>query len=107
MQYKIGQILTSTCETELETVFGRKIKVPAGNKTIIGADKMVHHLRNRMIQPIAKNIEINGYDAYGLAEYLVFYLKNNYPMKDIFKDYDIAENDFKEELESALDEIGF
>ena len=40
MQYKIGQILTSTCETELETVFGRKIKVPAGNKTIIGADKI-------------------------------------------------------------------
>ena len=108
MQYKVGQIITSTHEVELETVLpGEKVKVPAGNKVIIGADKLAHHIRSGMIQPVSKEIQIDGYDVSGLAEYLVFYLKNKYPMEDFFEDYDIEESDFKDELEFALYEIGF
>lgn len=76
MQYKIGQTLILKHETEIETVLGRKIKVPAGNKIIIGADKMAHPLTNGMIQPVSKDIEIKGYDAYGLAKYLLTHIKN-------------------------------
>lgn len=106
-QYKIGQILTSKHEIEVETaISGKKVKIPAGNKVIIGADKLAHHIRDGMIQPIAKNIKVDGYDAEGLAEYLMIYLKNRYPLEEFFEDYDIDENDFKEEIEFALDEIG-
>ena len=102
MQYKVGQIITSTREVELETALsGKKVKV------IIGADKLAHHIYNGMIQPISEEIEIKGYDANGLAEYLAFYLKNRYPLKELFEYYGIEESDFKGELEFALDEIGF
>ena len=37
MQYKVGQIITSTREVELETALsGNKVKVPTGNKVIPG-----------------------------------------------------------------------
>lgn len=49
--YKIGQILTSNCEMEVEKMFGEKVVIPKGNKVIIGADNLAHHLRNGMIQP--------------------------------------------------------
>lgn len=108
MQYKVGQIITSTGEVELETFLsGKMVKIPAGNKVIIGADKLAHHIYGGMIQPISDEIEIKGYDANGLAEYLMFYLKNEYPLEEFFEDYDIEESDFKDELEFALDEIGF
>lgn len=108
VQYKIGQILTTTREVELKTFLsGKMVKIPAGNKVIIGADKLAHHIYNGMIQPISEEIEIKGYDANGLAEYLAFYLKNRYPLEEFFEDYGIEESDFKEELEFAFDEIGF
>ena len=108
MTYKIGQILTSKCEKELEiAISGEKVKVPAGNKVIIGADKFAHHLRNGMIQPLTKSARVSGYDTEGLAEYLTFWLKNSYHMDEFFKDNDIEERNLKEELESALEEIGF
>lgn len=44
--YKIGQILTSTEDVEIEKALsGEKVKIPKGNKIIIGADKFVHHIR--------------------------------------------------------------
>lgn len=49
--YKIGQILTSNCEMEVEKMFGEKVVIPKGNKVIIGADNLAHHLRNDMIHP--------------------------------------------------------
>lgn len=105
-QYKIGQILTSNREIELETaISGTKIRVPAESKVIIGADKLAHHI-NGMIQPIAKDIKVDGYDAEGLTEYLMICLKNRYPLEEFFEDYDVDENDFKEEIEFALNEIG-
>ena len=36
----------------------------------------------------------------------MIYLKNRYPLEEFFEDYDIDENDFKEEIEFALNEIG-
>lgn len=39
MKYKIGQILTSNCDIEVEKMFGEKVIIPKGNKIIIGADE--------------------------------------------------------------------
>ena len=53
--YKIGQILTSTEEVEIEKALsGEKVKIPKDNKVIIGADKLAHHIRNGFIQPLAE-----------------------------------------------------
>ena len=48
--YKIGQILTSNCDVEVEKALsGDKVVIPKGNKIIIGADNLAHHLSNGMI----------------------------------------------------------
>ncbi len=105
--YKIGQILTSNCEMEVEKMFGEKVVIPKGNKVIIGADNLAHHLRNGMIQPLGENIEVKGYDAEGISEFIFKWLSRFYPIDEMFEDYEVDEKEFKSEIEYALDEIGF
>lgn len=45
---------------------------PKGNKIIIGADNLAHHLRNGMIQPLGEDIEVKGYDPKGISEFIFF-----------------------------------
>ena len=55
MEYKIGQIITSNEDVEIEKVLsGEKVIIPKGNKIIIGADKFAHHIKNRNDSTITK-----------------------------------------------------
>lgn len=104
-KYKIGQILVSKEEKEVETTFGRKDVIPKGNKVIITAYGMGHHIRNGMKQPLPKDDVVEGYDTEGLAEYLFTCMKRNLPIEEIMEDYDLTKTDVKEVIEEALDEI--
>lgn len=107
MKYKIGQILTSNTETVVEKVFSdEKIVIPKGNRIIIGADKLAHHIRDGMIQPLADDLEVEGYDSSGLAEYIYMWLESHLPLDDWIEDYEISKDDIIEEIEYALDDIG-
>lgn len=107
-KYKIGQILTSNCDAEVEkAISGEKVIIPKGSKIIIGADNLAHHLRNGMIQPLGENIEVKGYDAEGIAEFIFSWISRFYPIDEMFEDYEVDEKEFKSEIEYALDEIGF
>ena len=103
--YKIGEILVSQRETELETNFGRKDVIPKGNKVIITAHRLGHHIRNGMKQPLQKEDVVKGYDTEGLAEYLFTYMKRDLPIDDMMYDYDLTQADVQEVIEEALDEI--
>lgn len=106
--YKIGQILTSNYDVEVEKALsGDKVIVPKGNKIIIGADNMAHHLRNGMIQPLGENIEVKGYDTEGIAEFIFSWISRFYPIDEMFEGYEVDEKEFKSEIEYSLDEIGF
>lgn len=107
MEYKIGQILTSNTEIVVEkALFGDKVTIPKGNKIIIGADKLAHHIRDGMIQPLADGLEVKGYDSSGLAEYIFICLKTHLPIDEWIEDYEISKNEIIEEIKYALDEIG-
>lgn len=107
MKYKIGQILTSTKDVVIEKALSEeKVTIPKGNKIIIGADKLAHHIKNGMIQPLAHDMEVEGYDSSGIAEYIYICLKAHLPIDDWMEDYDISKDDIVEEIEYALDEIG-
>lgn len=107
MKYKIGQILTSNTDVVVErALYGEKITIPKGNKIIIGADKLAHHIRDGMIQPLAHDMEVEGYDSSGIAEYIYTCLKVHLPIDEWMEDYEISKDDIVEEIESALDEIG-
>lgn len=108
MEYKIGQILTSQEEKIVEKALsGEKVTIKKGDKVIIGADNMAHHISTGMIQHLGENAEVKGYDTKGLAQYLYSHLCNYCPLKEILDDYGIEENVFEKEIEFALDEIGF
>ena len=105
MKYKIGQILTSNQDTEVEKALsGEKVVIPKGNKIIIG--ELAHHLRTGMIQPLG-TAEVEGYDSEGLAEYLLFVLKAHFPIDEMLEDYEISERRLLDEIEYAFDDIGF
>ena len=105
MKYEIGQILTSTEDVEVTTVYGRKEIIPKGNKIIIGGDGFAHHLRNGFIQPLPDDDEISGYDCFGLSQYITDKLKSHFPLKEFFEEYEITEEEWSSELEYFLDEI--
>lgn len=107
MTYKVGQILTSKFDVEVEiAITGEKVVIPMGNKIIIGPDKFAHHIRTGMIQPLGENAEIKGYDSRGIAEYLVEKLKC-FPINEMLEDYNIEESELVDEIEYFLDDIGF
>lgn len=107
MKYKIGQILTSSRDVEVEKALsGEKVIIPKGNRIIIGADKLAHHIRDGMIQPLADGLEVKGYDSSGLAEYIFMCMKAHLPITEWMEDYEISKNEIIEEIECALDEIG-
>ena len=108
MEYKVGQILTSKEDVEVEKALsGEKVTIPKGNKIIIGADKLAHHIRTGMMQPLPEDSEIQGYDASGIAEYLYIYLRNHFEIDEMLENYDDTKERFMEEIEYALEEIGF
>lgn len=108
MKYKIGQILTATENLEVEKALsGEKVIIPKGSKVIIGADKLAHHFRDGAIQPLAESDTVEGYDTEGLAEYLLKVLESHFPIREMAEDYGIIRDDLLDEIECALDEIGF
>lgn len=68
---------------------------------------LAHHIRDGMIQPLAKDAEVKGYDASGIAEYLYTSLRNHFPIDEMLEEYDDTKERFIEEIEYALDDIGF
>jgi hypothetical protein len=108
MIYKIGQILTSNTDVEVEKALsGEKVVIPKGNKIIIGADKFAHHIRNGMIQPLPEGTEVKGYDAKGIAEYLYAKLSCMFAIDEMLEEYEQTEEEFINEIEYFLDDIGF
>ena len=62
MKYEVGQILTSKEDVEVaKALSGEKIVIPKGNKIIIGADNLAHHIRNGMMQPLHDWATYSGY----------------------------------------------
>lgn len=107
MKYKVGQILTSNTDVVVEKAMSEeKVTIPKGNRIIIGADKLAHHIRNGMVQPLADDLKVEGYDSFGIAEYIYMWMESHLPIAEWMEDYEISKNDIIEEIECALDEIG-
>lgn len=106
MAYKIGQILTSKEDVEVEIALsGKKEIVPKGNKVVIGADGFAHHLKDGCIQPLSENMEVKGYDTEGISQVVYDWLDKKFNLQeDMLDKWDISEKEFKEEIEWALDE---
>lgn len=108
MSYKIGQILISNQDVEVEIALSEeKVVIPKGNKIIIGADGFAHHIRNGMIQPLKEGSEVKGYDTKGIAEYLFIALRYSLGIDDMLEFCDCTKEQFIDEIDYALNDIGF
>lgn len=107
MNYKIGQIIISKEDVIVEKALSEeKVIIPKGNRIIIGGDKLAHHLKDGMIQPLSSESTVEGYDANGLAKYIYFVMNNKFNLSEMFDEFDIEKDNFIDELEYALDDIG-
>lgn len=108
-KYAIGQILTAKHDIKVEKAMsGETVEVKKDSKVIIGADKLAHHWDGNLVQPLAKDIVVEGYDASGLATWIAYILLHEVPMlADVIEDYDINAEDIESAIESALEEVGF
>lgn len=105
-EYKIGQILVFKKDVKVEKALSNEIVViPKESKAIIGADNLAHHLSNDMMQPLG-DAEVSGYDAAGLAKYLIMSLKSHFPIDEMLENYDIEEKELMDEIKYALNDIG-
>lgn len=104
-KYNIGQILIIKEDVELEGFLGNKKKVRAGTKVYIGADNFAHY-PDGTLQTLGKEIKIQGYSVKGISEWLYMWLSTRLPLDDFLDDYEISKEDFKEEIEDALEELG-
>ena len=104
-KYKIGEVLVTKADVEIEAALsGKKRKVPKGSHIVIGADRLAHHLNTGIIQPLAADSEVKGYDVIGIARVVMHCLERRYPLIEIFENYDIEYQEFGEEIEFALSE---
>lgn len=108
IKLKIGEEFVFKDDMKVEKVFGDKEVIKKGTRAYVGADKLLHH-KNGMIQPISeKAFDIEGYDPNGIANWLWLYIRNFTPVnEDLLEDYYSNKNEFIEQLEYALDELGF
>lgn len=104
-KYKIGEILVTKEDVELTSAISeKKTKVRKGTRIMIGADKLAHHFGTGIIQPLQDGDEVSGYDTDGIAKAIIYHLGARFPLEEMFEDYDIDEEEFKDEIEFALSE---
>ena len=107
MKYKIGEILISNREVTVEKcISGEKVVLPEGNKVIIGADRLAHHIKTGAIQTLTTGTEVSGYDSDGIAEFIYLWMSTQLPVNEIETYWDLGENTIKDIIAEALEEIG-
>lgn len=103
--FKYGQLIVTDADTVVEkAITGKSDVIPKGTKIVIGFDKLAHHIKTGMIQPVGDEIE--GYSNTGIVEIIYAYLRSRLPLSEMLSDYDLSGEDVKEIITEALDEIG-
>lgn len=107
--YHIGQIVKTVEDQEVEGFLGNKRIIPKGSEAIIGADNLVYHMKRNCIQKLPEDAEVKGYDCEGLAKYIVNRLEATFgdELEEALEGSCILMSDFVNEIEFALDDIGF
>ena len=106
-KYKVGEVLVSKDnQTLYKGLSNTPVVIPQGNKVIIGADRLAHHLRDNMIQPLNREAEISGIVSNGIVDMIYKYLAINLPLSEMLADYEITPKEFQGCMYEALEEIG-
>ena len=106
MKYNIGQVIEIKEDFEIKSVLGNSKNIKAGTKVYIGGDNFSHML-NGMLSLIDKDSQVEGFSVKGIADFIYEMVSARLPIDDMLEDYDIEAKDFKENIEDALEDLGF
>ena len=54
-----------------------EVTILKGEKIIIGADKLAHHISSGIISPIGEDSTVDGHNAEGIANYICLFLRSH------------------------------
>lgn len=103
---KMGDIIMAQDHVEFESESGDKLILEKGDKSIIGFDGMIHCLKQRCLIKPDDAMEIEGYSATGLAQFLGAWLDNVFDLEKVLSRTNIEQDDLVKCMEAALVEIG-
>lgn len=109
-KYNIGQQVEFMQDMEVNSGFGDKSTIRKGTKAWVTASKNYPSLYfngGKEFLLNRDNTELVGYSAKGLAQFIFNYLSIWLPMDDMMEDYEVTEEEFKQKIEEALEELGF
>lgn len=105
--FKYGQLMVSNQDIVIEKALsGDKVTIPKGSRVVVGFDGLAHHLDNGFIQPFAKNCTLAGFSSSGIVEVVMDCLFNRFPMEEMCEGYDVKQEEIRQEILDALEEIG-
>lgn len=110
MEFRIGDVFEVTEDYKAKLVLSDEEEtIPKGEKVIIGADKLAHHIGSGMISPIGEDSTVEGHNAEGIAKYICLFLRSHlaFDLDEMLDEYDHTINDLADEIQYALEEIGF
>lgn len=80
--------------------------IKSSEKVIVGFDGLLHSLRENVAFVIEPGIEVDGYSATGLAEYLTAFLDSALNFDENLRRTMLDRDDFKQTIENALMVLG-
>lgn len=101
-----GSILVANGDREYKSEEST-LEIKAGDKIIVGYDGLLHPLKNsRAALNIDSDIEVEGYSATGLSEFLVAWLDSSLDLTENLRRSMLDLNDVKLSIENALLVVG-
>ena len=101
-----GSILVANGDREYKSERST-LEIKAGDKIIVGYDGLLHPLKNsHAALNIDSDIEVEGYSATGLSEFLVAWLDSSLDLKENLRRTMLDLDEFKAVIENALVVIG-
>lgn len=110
MKFSIGDVFEVTEDYKAKAALSNEgVPIPKGEKIIIGADKLAHHISSSMISPIEKASTVEGHNAEGIAKYICLFLRSHLALDldEMLEGYDFTMNELADEIQYDLEEIGF
>lgn len=106
LKVRKGEILEAETDLEYKNSLGQEAEISKGEKSVIGFDGLIHCLKKRFVIVPDDTMEVSGYSATGLSEFLTAWLDKSL---DLEKNLDKSEHsldDVRTSIEMALVEIG-
>ena len=103
---KIGQTIEFLENKEVETLFGRKISIKAGDEAIITGRKQMRIISGEgrgLIEKVDEKVE--GYDHENIVDMIFKRLNTQFNIGNILESEDILIRDFKAEIADLLEEV--